>query len=282
MKSLNRVVGFCKIVSGVKTIVWSRLVPLFVVSLSFAGCSSSAPSLDESEVNSPKIDTITVKGNPVFTLSYNDAGKVTRYYNGMFRGTVEISYDPLTITLTYVDPGKNGVANPRQVMELYDVQLNKSNFISSFRSRVSVVAPNGEKMFSEGGATVKYNNEGRLTELNWKNGKTTEMTWDKDGRLLSSKNPDYENVYESTDTLNANRQWIPLWYACGGIEMTGLFGNPPAYLISKGVQTFTDGNIPATVAKFDYYLNKDNVIDSLLFTSDDNPEVNLIFKYIND
>lgn len=232
-----------------------------------AGCSSNEP-----DKSSPaRIEKITVDGADAFYYKYDSQGRLTEVSDNMIGQTFYVNYDPLNIKVT-----SHGEEETGAYVEIYDIVLNNNKFISKFKSRYDA-GTSGEASIPAQEGSITYDVNGHILEIENFLGDIFKLEWDKEGRLLSSSNSAYTTKYTSSDVPNASSQWLPIWYLCGGLEATGLIGNPPSYLISHGEEVFADGTV--SVADFSYTLGAGNLIESILFEADQDPSILLSVHY---
>lgn len=248
---------------------------IFVAAVATCACVNDDP-VDSGE-EGMLIETITADGDSWFSLTYTPCGKVKEYNDALFDGTFQVKYDPLTVTVIYNNDGEDG---EQRVMEFYDMELNDLGYVSSYKGRQTRYSPDGtETPMGEWTATATYDTAGHLLTLNQGESDEIRLNWDSEGRLVGSSFGYTEITYQSTDIPYTGRQWIPIWYGLGGLEMTGLFGAPPAYLIAEGIQTYPDTHLPESVATFAYTLSADGLIESIVYSEDANQPVRLHFTY---
>lgn len=252
-----------------------NIVLIVSAALTMGACVNDDP-VDSGE-DGMLIESITADGNSWFSLTYTPCGKVKEYRDAHFDSTFIVKYDPLTVTL--IDKADEE-GDSERVMEFYDMELNDLGYVSSYKGRQSMRSTDGTVTpMGEWTATATYDATGHLLTLKQGESDEIRLDWDADGRLLSSSFGYTVNTYQSTDIPYTGRQWIPIWYGLGGLEMTGLFGAPPAYLIAEGIQTFPDTHLPESLATFDYTLSADGLIESLVYSEDSNQPVRLQFNY---
>lgn len=243
-----------------------------------AGAGLFACSSDKkAEDNGVRIGSVTSDGSPIFSLKYDSEGKVTEFKDEALKTSFSVSYSPMAIKVVYGDrSGKSRI----QVSEYSDVTLNDKNFVSEYTVRHYLLSPDGsEEEFGSGKATVTYDSIGRLQKIVQDGMDYLTLHWDPEGRLLKSEFNTHSITYSSSDIKNESPFWNPVWGGINGLEMTGLFGIPPRYLLSEAVQTLPDGTKTST-ARYDYHLLPDGLIDTLTLTEDSLPPRLLKFNYL--
>lgn len=250
---------------------------LLLMTAALLGCVSCSDD-EPNSIDKLKLESITYQDNRMYSFKYDTKGRLKEYIDYFMLGKWEITYDPITIKVTYYKTSSLQDQDIYYTISINDVALNSDGFIESFSQHSTTLNEFGKEQVYEYKATASYNKDGRLSRLSWNDQQSIEITWGSKGELLKSQNADYENNYTTTTVENKGNVWIPVWYVCNGLEMTGLLGNAPAYLPATGDQTFTNGT--TSMAKFVYKMNVRGMIETLDFTEDENPGISLSFNYL--
>ena len=258
-----------------------NFIAFTLFSVAIMSCTSNsyaqtAPGVDKSD---HEILALSVGDDPVYSFEYDSEGRLVKYADYMMLEIIEISYEPiLTLKVYYPDTPQDDLAAVEKYMDIFNVELNDQNCITYYKSRYYGLDEEGQPSFWDNDTSLEYDDNGRLILLSSSSGTSFEIIYDADGRLLQSVNPGFVNQYVSSDIKNVDNQWMPLWYVCGGLEMTGLVGNAPAYFVTDGEQKFPDESV--STARFNYTFNPDtNLVETLLFQADDDPELNFTVSY---
>lgn len=255
---------------------------LAAAALLAASCSSNTNQKenDEQPAATPvadKISFITVDGNPVYSFKYDEEGRLTFYADLLYKGFYEISYDTLAIKVSYYTPAMEDVEEHLEVVEMYDVKLNDDRFVTEYKARSYDLFGDQKKNMAEATGTVAYDSNGRMTELKESNGRYLALNWDEDGNLLNAQNNQNLYSFMPSTTPNQYNQWMPMWYAAAGYEMTGLFGNAPATLIDGATQKVMNG--PSSIARFAYKLSESDLTRSVDVQWGNEDPIKMVFEY---
>lgn len=198
-----------------------------------AGGSASAPV-------SAGLKSIEGHGQVLFAFDYDAYGRMTKLSAPAFQSSIEISYDPMMLTITDLDG----------TMTMTDISTNSKGYIT-------------ETSFVEDGegcpTTMSYDSDGHLTSVT-SDGEVSHFTW-KNGNLTKLVDADdYVTTFEYSSNANTAGMFSPLWCdLMSMLWMTGLFGTAPAYFPSVI-------NIDGDVALFSYTLNPNGTINTEQFT----------------
>lgn len=253
------------------------------VQLFMGACSSNSARKESDEQAAPAIpgsnelEFITVDGIPVYSLKYNERGQLSFYGDLLYNGFFEIGYNPLNIKISYYTPATDNTEECLQVVEMYDIQLNNQQFVSDYKTRSYDLVADEKKNLMESSGTVTYDSNGRMTELKEANGRNIVLEWDEEGNLIKSINNNTAYFFQPSISPNTFNQWVPMWYAVAGYEMTGLFGNAPSSLIRNAVQYNKDSS--SSTALFNYHLEKSHRISSVDVQMNNGMSTNMVFEY---
>lgn len=244
-----------------------KLLCLFSLAIFVMSCSNknSGISMEEEKEKKPLMESLTYEGYKEFSFKYNSGDSLIEYCDNNLHSLFEISYNPLKVKISYLEPNENGDLEISSVQDIYDAVLNDAGCLISFKYQYT----NGgeDPTVNYGSVDLSYNSDNRLTEMIYSTGETVRLEWNAEGSLLKASTSEYDITYTPSVIPNTYNEWNPLWYSCGGWEMTGLLGNAPSMLIDSGVQTFKNG--VNSSARFEYKLKEDKLIEEITFWEDD-------------
>ena len=188
-----------------------------------------------------KLSSITVAGIPVFNVSYDSSGRISRMK--MDEMEITLSYNPLTIksrddednlTLSNISTNSRGYMTEATVSELGDSWKVSLNYDSA-------------------GHLTSMTTDGDTDFFNWKDGNLMSVTYDGD------------DIFYTYSTLE-NKAGVcsPFWDPLGPYSMTGLFGK-----VSKNFPMTMYNPVLYDVTEFAYRLNPDGTISAEQVTIDD-------------
>lgn len=211
-----------------------------------------------------RVKTVETVGSEVVEISYTSAGTPDRI---LFTSYGE-RYGSDDTFERYIE----------ETLEWTNIKCNAAGYIVSTDSRETAYEYNGtvitEENFIE---TMKYDNEGHLTETATSDGEKTVLVWEN-GVLTHTYDDDnsgYTNdiYYEYSQAANPMRQWDPLNMNFAGLSVTGLMGVGPDRFIKSVTE---DGYMRAV----SYYL-MDNGLINRMRVFDEGYESGYRFVYEN-
>lgn len=257
----------------------------------FNSCTISDPDQPSDNNNPRLLSEITAANMRLAYFNYDSKGRLTEYASPEINERIEISYDPLTITIfeydEYCDNNDKYTQYMSSKLEMTNIKLNDAGCVSSYNNKETTwstrnnyneitgettteIVQNTPEIWS---SNVSYNEKGHLTTITNNDGDTDGIyNWDGDLLTSTKTDDDYIYTYEYLTTPNKFAEWIPLTMEASPLLMTGLFGPGPSRLISKvlengkmmteiGYRLYSNGQ----VAQIKYYDYGENIIATFIY-----------------